>query len=178
MRLDQIKATIAAVFVGLVPDGSKKRETPRRVFQWTVTTTYQGRTYTGTYQAGIAHCARTPEQWRKAAKQPGTRSRYSVPITREIARVFKPYGQLTLSDYEGEVYPVPPTVAGYLGCLQLDARSGEHLLFEDFCAEFGDDPDSRAAERVWRACQETRGHMQKLFGADFETFMAATEDDE
>jgi hypothetical protein len=179
MRLDQINATIAAVFVGLVADDSEPEgKEPRHVFAWTVTIRYQGRDYTGNYRAGVAHCTRTVQDWRTATKgQHGRNPPATVHVTREIARVFKPFGPLTLSDCEGEVYPTPPTVAGYLSCLQLDARAGEHLLFEDYCDEFGDDPDSRRAEKCWRACQEVRGHMQRLFGADFGAFMEATEDD-
>ena len=47
-----------------------------------------------------------------------------------------------------------------------------------FCSELGYDSDSRKAERVWRACQETPGYMQKLFGADFEAFMGASENED
>ena len=168
MRLDQIKATIVATFVGLQPD-SEDGASKRNVFRWRVTLTYKGRTYAGDYSAGVAHCKRAGEHSSRAG---------AVRITPEIARVFKPFGPLSVADCEGYVIPTPPTVADYLGCLQLDARTGEHLLFEDFCSDLGYDPDSRKAERVWRACQETRGHMQRLFREDFDAFMAATETDE
>lgn len=166
--LDQFDVTIAPIFEGLVVDKDK-----HQMFKWRVTLTYQGRSYHGDYTAGLAHCTRSMEEWRKKTGQHGSRPKARVPNNPTLGRALKPFGPLSVSDCEGDVYPLPPTKVNYLECLQSDARAGEHLLFEDFCSEFGCDTDSRASERVWRLCQETRGKLQHLFGADFEDFMAA-----
>lgn len=108
-------------------------------FLWEVTVKRpDGRTFTGSYRAGLGHTRAT---WR------GGR----------------------------ETTPRAPTLAEYLDCLQSDCRSGEHLLFSDFCDEFGYDDDSLSAEKIWRACQEVRGRMQHFLGSDFETFMSIEE---
>ncbi len=72
--------------------------------------------------------------------------------------------------------PNPPTLGDVLQSLQSDAQCGEHLLFEDFADELGFDLDSRKAEKTWRACQETRGHLQRLFGSLFESFTELQEE--
>jgi hypothetical protein len=66
--------------------------------------------------------------------------------------------------------PTAPDLQNVLECLQSDARCGAYMLFEDFAREFGYGTDSRAAEKTWRACQEARGQLRRLLGADFEAF--------
>jgi hypothetical protein len=65
-----------------------------------------------------------------------------------------------------------PTAEGCLDCLLSDAQAGEQT-FAEFCAEFGYDTDSRAAEATWRACRKTAVGMRRLLGDDFETFLFA-----
>jgi hypothetical protein len=74
------------------------------------------------------------------------------------------------------VVPNPPTLGDVLQALQSDAQIGEHMLFEDFCSDLGYDVDSREAEKTWRACQETRGHLQRLFGSLFDSFTELQEE--
>lgn len=144
---------IKATYTGLEGD----------MFAWKIELSRAGKVFAGKYSAGFAHCKPV-----KSVFQKGPREK----VTQKIARAFKPHCTLTLSDLEGEVTPTPPTLLSYLYCIQSDASSGEHLLFEDFADEFGYDVDSRKAEKIWRACQQTRGELQKFLAEDFEEFMS------
>jgi len=68
-----------------------------------------------------------------------------------------------------------PTAEGCLDCLLSDAQAGGQT-FEEFCAEFGYDPDSRRAEATWKACRRTAAGMKRLLGDDFEAFLSADRD--
>lgn len=133
------------------------------MFTWKIELSRAGKVFTGKYSAGFAHCKPV-----KSVFQKGPREK----VTKKIARAFNPFGKITLSDLEGEVTPTPPTLRSYLYCVQSDANSGEHLLFQDFADEFGYDVDSRKAEKIWRACQQTRGELQKFLAEDFAAFMS------
>jgi len=65
-----------------------------------------------------------------------------------------------------------PRVDDVLDSLLSDAQAGEQT-FEDFCADFGYDSDSRKAEKIWRACQRVAKNMKRLLGKDYETFLYA-----
>ena len=65
-----------------------------------------------------------------------------------------------------------PRVDDVLDCLLSDAQAGEQA-FEDFCADLGYDPDSRRAERTWRACRLVTKNMKRLLGKDYESFLYA-----
>ena len=68
-----------------------------------------------------------------------------------------------------------PTAETCLDCLLSDAQAGAQT-FDEFCSEFGYDPDSRKAEATWKACRRTAAGMRRLLGADFETFLSADRD--
>lgn len=57
----------------------------------------------------------------------------------------------------------PPKPGDVLNCLILDA-SGVDQPFEDWASDLGYDPDSRKAEAVYRACQDTRYKLRDLLG--------------
>ncbi len=59
-----------------------------------------------------------------------------------------------------------------LDCLLSDSQAGEQD-FEEFCAEFGYDTDSRKAERTWKACRAQAPKVKRLLGEDFERFLYA-----
>jgi hypothetical protein len=62
-----------------------------------------------------------------------------------------------------------PTADEVLECLLLDASGFENARdFEDFCAEYGYDTDSRTAERVYRDVERQTAGLKRLLGADFE----------
>lgn len=60
---------------------------------------------------------------------------------------------------------ITPDVADVLDSLRMDAQAMECSPgFEDFCAEFGYDTDSRRAEQMHRAVMESAGRMQSWLG--------------
>ena len=64
----------------------------------------------------------------------------------------------------------PPTLAVVLSCLRLDAQSADQT-FEDWCADFGYDDDSREAERTYKACCAMDKKLRRLLGAKYGTFL-------
>lgn len=58
-----------------------------------------------------------------------------------------------------------PTVADVVSSLLLDARCGEQT-FEDYCADFGYDSDSRKAEAIWKRCKAMAPRVVHFFGED------------
>lgn len=132
-----------------------------RQFRWTIKLTRGKATFMTPFGMGLAHCKLGPTGGDGA----------ELVMTRELASAIKPYGELTPAEYRRSVVPTAPTLRDVLESLQLDSRSGEHLLYEDFCSDLGYDTDSRAGEKIWRSCQETRGKLAKFFGDSFEEFM-------
>lgn len=59
--------------------------------------------------------------------------------------------------------PVAPASAGVLASLCLDAQAGVET-FEDFCADYGYDTDSRKALEIYLACQKIAGDAVRFFG--------------
>ena len=72
----------------------------------------------------------------------------------------------------GKTTPTPPNVVDVMESLQLDASCADEA-FEEWCAEYGYDTDSRESERIYHACRKVRTDLQRWLGADFETFMGA-----
>lgn len=62
------------------------------------------------------------------------------------------------------VQAVPPTVVDILSSLLLDASAIDEGSFEDWAASFGYDPDSRKAEKIWKACVETGLKLRSELG--------------
>jgi hypothetical protein len=54
-----------------------------------------------------------------------------------------------------------------LSCVTSDARSGE-LSFHEFCQEFGEDEDSRKAEKMWKACRRLTPKVKRFLGEHFD----------
>ena len=60
-----------------------------------------------------------------------------------------------------------PTVREVLDCLASDAGTYDNAKdFEDWCAEFGFDSDSRKAERTWKVIGKQRQSLERLLGPE------------
>ena len=72
-----------------------------------------------------------------------------------------------------------PDIAHILHCLAMDAHSAGDS-FEEWCANFGYDTDSRKAYRTYEACEDTRDNLNRIFGdsALEELFFETSEDGE
>lgn len=76
--------------------------------------------------------------------------------------------RLTTDFYGGELVE-NPNAADVLSSLILDARIGEED-FEDYCANFGVDSDSRSAYATWKACRDGAAKLHRFLGEDFNRF--------
>lgn len=61
--------------------------------------------------------------------------------------------------------PQTPTPAGVLHSLILDASAADST-FDEWCADFGYDSDSRKALATYLSCQETAKDLRRLFGTE------------
>ena len=59
-------------------------------------------------------------------------------------------------------FAVMPTQSSVLYCLLSDMDCGDQP-FHDFCGDLGYDEDSREAERIYFACQESGRKLRKVF---------------
>jgi hypothetical protein len=59
-----------------------------------------------------------------------------------------------------------PETAEVLSCLADDSRIADDHSFEDFCSELGSAPDSREAERTYKACQHNAKRLLNFLGSD------------
>lgn len=80
-----------------------------------------------------------------------------------------------LDFHQGSAIRKPPTAAGVLDCVLMDAEAGVQT-FEDFAADFGYDEDSRKAEAIWRACKDTALAVRVLFGPDYQRVQEARQE--
>lgn len=57
--------------------------------------------------------------------------------------------------------PIAPKAAAVLSALTLDADAGSRS-FEDWCADFGHDTDSRKALNLYLECQQTAAKLRRV----------------
>lgn len=65
-------------------------------------------------------------------------------------------------------YPVAPSISDVLDCLAMDAVGIENARgsFDDWCAEYGYDTDSRKAEKTFHICERQAAHLKHFLGAE------------
>ncbi len=84
--------------------------------------------------------------------------------------------QLTTSFKQGLAHKEDPEAHDVLGCMLVDASSVAGVSFEDFCSEFGYDPDSRRAEKLFKDCNSNAKKLIRFLGTDIEDFAIAARD--
>ena len=72
----------------------------------------------------------------------------------------------------GMAWNAEPRAADVLSSLVSDASS-VHESFEDWCANYGYDTDSRKAERTYKACQELAPKVLRFLGDEADLFAGA-----
>lgn len=82
---------------------------------------------------------------------------------RENEKGAAPTVEMTTLYSMGSAHTKPPKCDEVLDSLSLDSQAGRET-FEGFCDLFGDDPDSRKAERTYRACVEIRARLLHFLG--------------
>jgi len=141
--INELSISMVAKFV---PRETPAKESPR--LQWRISLRRNGREFHAVdYSAGCAH---SPEY-----KKNGGRVTLPVVLECETGIVY------------GTVWrPVPaPDVADVVASILLDASNTDER-FEDWAANYGYDPDSRTAERMFNACRETAAALRRTFTAD------------
>lgn len=135
---------ISATFVAKIED----KEWPH--FEWRVTLIRDGKKYVLPYKMGLGH-VQTP-----CGKPIGIRLRFSgCPCTHVRC--------------QGVEKPTPPDLYSVFCSLKADSTEGR--TFNEWCADYGEDTDSRKAMATYLACQESETESRRLFGADWERLM-------
>lgn len=94
---------------------------------------------------------------------------YVVTLTRGSDTLAVPFSQ-------GLGITSEPDAATVLDCLASDAAGVENAsTFEDWCAEYGYDTDSRSAERTYNACRQQTDALRAFLGNDFDALVWDTE---
>jgi hypothetical protein len=141
--LNTLGITIEAKFI---PHDTPAGETP--MLRWNISVRRNGKEFHSTeYSAGCAHA---PEYQKAKALTAAVKAECETGIV---------YGSRI-----GKAVP-PPPAADVIHSLLLDASNTDER-FEDWAANYGFDPDSRKAERMYRACQETAAALRRAFDRD------------
>ena len=75
--------------------------------------------------------------------------------------------QMTLHFSQGYGISGEPTAADVLNCLASDSSSIENAgSSEEWASDFGYDPDSRKAEKIYRACVKEAARLKVFLGDD------------
>lgn len=116
------------------------------------TTTFQGFRITAVYLGDKAAPWDGPENW----------NNHRVTVSKAGRRAtFTYWGSIMHPEVRSD-----SDLRQAFACLLSDAAAGEQD-FEEFCADFGCDADSRTAERTWKACQRAAAKVRRLLaGAD------------
>lgn len=165
MAQEEMKAAVAALGLSLVADfvpWSKSRNAKEATpsLNWRITIKRNGRDVVTTdYMQGSGHCAAY-----KAGRD----------ATREVKRVIAyecergrhaRYMPTTDTIISGTALPAPD-IGGVLYSLASDADVIDHATFEDWASEYGFDADSRAHEKMYRACLEIALKLRAGLGED------------
>lgn len=76
--------------------------------------------------------------------------------------------------YMGPALDREPSVEDVTECVFSDCASVDNARdFEDWCADFGSDPDSRKALATFRACEAQRDKLRKLLRDDYDALVYA-----
>lgn len=90
-------------------------------------------------------------------KGPANYNRHTVTVSRDGKRLSFDFWASLI---EPEVRDTDGLKSAF-ACFLSDAIAGARS-FEEFCSEFGYDPDSRRAERIHRACQKALAKAERM----------------
>lgn len=88
----------------------------------------------------------------------------------------RPGRQLTTFFSMGPAHSREPSAADLLDCLASDASGYENARgFEEWASEYGYDPDSRRAEKIFRTVEKQTEKLKRFMGDEYETLLYHTE---
>lgn len=96
---------------------------------------------------------------------------YRVTLTRHGASLAVPFGM-------GYGHTAEPTAAQVLDCLLSDASGIDNAAsFEEWADDYGENPDSRKTERLYRAATEQTDKVRAWLGDAYEAYVWETDRD-
>lgn len=151
--------TLDSEFVPWSRSRNAKEKSPS--LNWIVTLRRDGREILRTdYMAGAGHCPADKKKW---TDNHGKREAIRIECeTGQTAR-----GLFTMSKpmaRSGAEHAIKPDLADVLYSLALDSDVLEYGAFDDWALIYGYDPDSRSAEKTWRACVEIALKLRAALG--------------
>lgn len=134
---------------------SRNREEPQKSLNWLVTLKREGhRCITTDYMQGIGYIPGFPVQAKMTIFLDELLSR-----TCEAGTV---YNYKTGKAASPRKLP-PPDITDVVYCLLLDSDVLNYVTFEEWAFDFGYNPDSREAEKIYQACLKIALQMKQMF---------------
>lgn len=173
-RIKEYGITMKAQRIVARPDGHNK-DWHKDASHFVVTLTCEGRTLSTCYSMGSAHLDRYVLE--KSEKK------YTGFTRQEVKKAFSGGRSIHDERVRDSVRKIlgrdfAPDIASVFDSLVLDASCYENARnFEEFCAEFGYDTDSRKAEAMYNACGQNAKDLARLLGSRkaFEDVLSNTE---
>lgn len=154
-RLAEIAASIEFTAV-LTADDFVNGEQMNRMGQnhWALTLVRNGYTYQTEYHQGAAH-----REWAKNINEPG-----QLHCVKGDGVIVPMRATLFLEALLVKwTKPTKPNVLDVLHCLVMDAQAADCADFDEFCADYGYDNDSRRAEKIFNTCRDTYHQLKRMF---------------
>lgn len=120
----------------------------------------------GEYKLGVGHVK--PGHWKRAKSILGT-TQYFRPHE-SVIRTLAENPNAMLADHNAHVraavavagkFGIKPALEDVLSSLVMD--NPNDMSFEEWCADFGYDSDSRKAHAIWEACCEVGRKLRRAF---------------
>jgi hypothetical protein len=149
---------------GRIPSrpGLDDDEWNKSAFHFRIVLSCSDRTMETYYSMGSGHAVKIA--WEDATM----RERYAVR---------QKFGYPVPGKHRFVLRPPTPDIADVLESLQSDSRDSDSS-FDSWASDFGYDTDSRKAESVYRACQESARKLRNLMGLDLYRDFLAIDPDE
>lgn len=159
---DRLGLSVECAFVPFSQSRNAKETSPS--LNWRCRIMRNGREVTGLasvdYMQGSGHCP---------ASKAGAKR---FPVKSDLARAIAlecDKGRRARPDFGGRPYesrdPIaPPTAVDVISALCMDSDVIDYPRFEDWAENLGYDPDSRSAEKTYRACLETALALRAAIG--------------
>ena len=142
---------------------SRNAEEDHKTLNWKVTLTNGKQKLTVDYQKGIAHLPYPQTTYLKPYQKKVIEKIIDESVESGIAK------QVVLTEndvnvgFKKVIFPTPD-LPEILQCLVNDSNVKDYVSFEEWAPEFGYDPDSRKAEKVYNECKKITGEFLKIIG--------------
>jgi len=152
------------VHTGIKTTMEKNREgvkEPHSMDGWLVTLSMAGKTMSTEFKTGLG--LRTPDRNKIAHARGFWPDKREIEQMKNKAMMSKNGAKWLIDCCD----PVKPEVQQLIDCLASDASAYDCARnFEDFCADFGYDEDSRKAESIYKGCGDTAKELKFFLGSE------------